>query len=469
MNVFKQVDLTKGKPWKVILLFAIPIFLSSFLGSAFSIINSLVLKTTVGGNSVTAISSTSSISAILFQFAYGCSGGFATLLSADFGNKNIQKARKSFYNGFYLSIIVGLIISVVGLFVYKDMLIFLNVDEIYLEKAQQYYFVILLSFIFMLLNNYLGNTLRAFGNSTTPLVISIISTIINVIFAFVLTGLIKWDTKGVAVSTFLANLVNVVISFVYICKKYKFLSFEGGIEKFDGKISLTLLKLGIPLGLQMSILFFGSFFQSKTINGFGAEATKAAGCFTTIENYLLIPTSAIASSFLNFVGQNYGNNDLSRIKKGFFHAFFINLILWFIVLLIGFSIIDYVPYIFLPSEEVNNPVSGSLIKYYCSTYLKCVIPLIILHGTLTISRSTLQGIQRPLIPFISGIGELVSRLAICFFLPSLINPQNPISNESYISICFSNPGAWLTSVLIMGGSTLYFIFHKDDFSFIREF
>ena len=101
MNFFKQMDLTKGKPWKVIVLFAIPILISSILSSAFSLINSLVLKTTVGGDSVTAISSTGSISLILFQFAYGCSGGFATLISANYGNKDYKAVRKTFYNGIY--------------------------------------------------------------------------------------------------------------------------------------------------------------------------------------------------------------------------------------------------------------------------------------------------------------------------------------------------------------------------------
>ena len=112
LNIFKKVDLTEGKTWKVILLFAIPIMLASVLGSAFSIINSLVLKTTVGGDSVTAISSTSSISAILFQFAYGCSGGFATMTSANYGKKDEKSVRKSFYNGLYLSVFIGLLISV---------------------------------------------------------------------------------------------------------------------------------------------------------------------------------------------------------------------------------------------------------------------------------------------------------------------------------------------------------------------
>ena len=462
MNFFKQMDLTKGKPWKVIVLFAIPILISSILSSAFSLINSLVLKTTVGGDSVTAISSTGSISLILFQFAYGCSGGFATLISANYGNKDYKAVRKTFYNGIYLSIIIGFIITVLGLFVYKDLLVFLDVDAIYLEKAAQYYFIILLSFVFMVISNYFANALRAMGDSSAPLIISFISTAFNVGLAFLFTGFIKWDTRGVAVATLLANVVNIIITFIYISKKYDYLNLKEGFEKVDSKVCLTLLKLGVPLGLQWSILFVGSFFQSKTINGFGPEATKAAGCFSSIENYLMMPISAIAASFLSYAGQNYGSGKIKRIKKGIGQAILVNVITWLFIVMIGFLIIDYVPYIFLPANEVNDPVSGPLIKYFCSTYIKVVIPLTIFQGILTVCRSTLQGIQKPLIPFISGLGELVTRLGICFFLPSLVNPNNPVSNESYVSICFSNPGAWLASILIMGGSTLYFYFNKSN-------
>ena len=149
-----------------------------------------------------------------------------------------------------------------------------------------------------------------------------------------------------------------------------------------------------------------------------------------------------------------------RIKKGFKQAIIIDLILCAFILIFGLIFTDYVPYIFLPKSEVNDPINGPLIRYYCSTYLKCVYPLVILHGVLTISRSTLQGIQKPFVPFLSGIGELVARLSICFFLPSLINPINPVSNESYVGICFSSSGAWLVSTLIMGGFSWYYIFYK---------
>lgn len=461
MKLFKQVDLTIGKPWKVIITLAIPILLSQILGNAFSLINALVLKTTVGGDSVTAINSTGSISSILFQFAYGCSGGFAILLSSYFGKKDFDNLKKSFYNALYLCLFIGVLITIIGLFVYKDLLYLLKIDDKYINKASEYYFIILISFVFMLLANFLANALRAIGDSTAPLLISLFSTLINVLFAFLFTGVIRLDTKGVAIATLIANITNIVISIIYITKKYSYLSLKTGLERVNMKLSLKMLKLGVPLGLQWSILFIGTFFQARTINGFGdGLATKAVSCYSPIESYLVMPLSAIASSLLSYVAQNYGNNDMDRIKKGVKQALLIDLICWVFIVIIGYFITPYAPYIFMPKNEINDLINGPIIKYYCSTYLRIVVPCLLLQGILTISRSILQGLQKTLIPFLSGVGELVARLCICAILPSLINPTNPISDESFIGVCFSSPMAWFVSVLVMGGSALYYLNRK---------
>ena len=98
---FKPIDLTKGKSWKIILLFAIPILLSTILSSAFSLINALVLKETIGGTSVTAINQTGSITSFLFNFAYSCTGGFTVLISNKCGSKDEEGLKKVFINSFF--------------------------------------------------------------------------------------------------------------------------------------------------------------------------------------------------------------------------------------------------------------------------------------------------------------------------------------------------------------------------------
>ena len=219
-KLFKPVDLTIGSPWKVMLFFAVPILLSTLLNNAFSLINALVLKSTVGGDSVTAINSTGNISSILFNFAYGCTSGFAVLASNKFGQKDNEGLKKVFYSSLYICLVLAILIMTIGLILYPKLLEILNVNEIYREKAGNYFQIILISFIFMLLNNNLGNILRAIGNSIAPLVISLICTLINIAFAYLFTGAIKLDTRGVAIATLLANFINFSLTAIYIYKKY---------------------------------------------------------------------------------------------------------------------------------------------------------------------------------------------------------------------------------------------------------
>lgn len=461
-DFFKPVDLTQGTTWKVLLLFALPVFLSSILDNAFSLINSLVLKTTVGGDSVTAIGSTSSISMILFNFSYGCSGGFAVIAANKIGEKKYEDLNKVLYSSMILSLIIAITISIIGFCTYKDLLTILNVDQRYIEKASNYYQIILIAYPLMVIGSLFGNFLRALGNSIAPLLISFGHTLLNIVFAFLFTGVIHLDTRGVAFATLIGNLFYCVVCIVYMFKKYPYLRPHKESFKLEKNLTLNLLKLGFPLGLQWSILFIGSFVQSGRINLYGnGLATKAVTCYQPFESYLTLPLSVMASSLLNFVGQNYGAKNKERIKKGIKQALTIDIIIYLLAVTIGLLFAEKVPYIFMPANEINDPINGPRIIYYCSTYLKVLAPCLILQGILQLSRSSLQGIKKPLIPFLSGVGELIARILVCLYLPSLFDPNNPLSDTGYLGLCFSTPAAWLASFIIMGSCMIYFIFIKN--------
>lgn len=470
-KIFEPIDLTHGRPFVKLIRFAIPILLSTVLANAFSLINALILKTTVGGISVTATNSTSSISAILFNFADGCTSGFAVIMANKKGKKDEKAQNQTLYTCFGLVLIIGLVITIVGLCLYKTLMSFLNIPEIYLEKASNYFQIILIGFLITLSSNLMSNFVTALGNSSVSLVISFTGTSVNILFGFLLTGVIRLDTRGVAIATLLANSTTFILNFLYLLKSHPYLKYNKEISKFDKRLALDALKMGLPLGLQWSILFIGSFFQQKTVNGFGRKiiidpntgtekeigyATMANTCYGPFESYLTIPLSVMSSALLHYVGQNYGARDKDRIKKGIKDAFLIDLITYALILIVGLSCSKYVPYIFLTDNDVNEKVI-----FYCSTYLYILTPFLICQGLLQLSRSVLQGIKKPIITLLSGIGELIARILVCAFIPSLINKTNPTSDESYIGVCFSTPSAWVVSLLIMGSMVIYYVFIKN--------
>lgn len=466
-KIFAPLDLTQGTPYKRLIRFAIPILLSTLLSNAFSLINALILKTTVGSDSVTAVNATGTISSILFNFAYGCTSGFAVIMANKKGKNDEEGQAKTFYTCLFLSLIIGALITTIGLLSYKKLLIVLHL-EAYFIKASQYYQIILFSFIFMLLSNLMSNFVTCLGDSAISLVVSLAGTLVNVGLGFLFTGYIKLDTRGVALATLIANIFTFSLNLTYLYRNHKHLRPRKEFVKLDKSLAWECLKMGLPLGFQWSVLFIGSFYQQRRVNQFGVEtivvngvektvgyATMAHTCYSSFESYMTIPLSVMSTALLHFVGQNYGAKNKQRIKQGIKAAIIIDICCYALILGIAMPLIDKVPYIFLSSQDINDRV-----MYYSSTYLRVLLPFLICQGMLQLSRSILQGVKKPMIPFASGLGELCARILVCAFIPSLINPSNPLSDESYLGLCFSTPAAWLVSVIVMGGAVIHFVVVK---------
>ena len=217
-KIFAFQDLTKGRPFKVILLFALPILISNILGSSIGLINTLVLKTTVGSTSVVAMNQTNSINTLLFQLGFGASSGFAIIGSQKYGAKDDDGLKRAFNISIFLCVILSILISLVGLIFLAPLLDFLNVDVLFYDRAKVYLIMLLVGFIFNLLNNLLANYLRALGNSSFPLMVSLLTALLNILFVYLLTSqnLANLDTLGCGIANILINIISILFNYIYL-------------------------------------------------------------------------------------------------------------------------------------------------------------------------------------------------------------------------------------------------------------
>lgn len=460
-NFFSYQDLTRDtKPIITMLLFAIPLFISAFANNGMSLINSIVLKTTVGGDSVTAINQTSPLSSLILQFGFGCTAGFGVVIANFCGSKNEDKIKQSIFLSIVACFIIWLVIGVIGIFSLKPLLNLLNVNELYYEKAYIYFLTALIFYIFNLLSNLSAHILRALGNSFVVLIASIISMGSQILFCFLLTSksIANLDTFGAALSMAGASIINAGICFFFIFKKYRISKKD---MTFDGNIAKDMTKMALPLGFQWSILYIGAFVLASQVNLFGIYASKGMAVYSSWEGFAIntaMGTTGLMMS--NYVGQNYGKKNYQRIKRGVFDGFSIVFIIYLIQLAILLPTVHLVPYIYLPANEVNERV-----MFYSSTYLYVTISLGIFQGLINISRGTLQGIKKPLLPFLSGIGELGARIGISLLVPFLIdqNYRATLSDASFIGISFATGTAWFISFLIMGIPLIFLLLKNDEF------
>ncbi len=458
-SFFGHQDLTKNSPLKAMLLFAIPLVMTTLLVNGMNLVNSLVLKYTVGGDSVTAINQTNSLSSMILQFGYGCTSGFGVLVANYYGAKDEEKIKKTIISSIIFCFFIWITLSTLGIIFLKPLLHSLNVHELYFDKAYRYFLIVLIGYFILLLSNLSAHILRALGDSFFVFVCSFITIGLQIGLCFLLTtkNIGNLDTIGAAIAMLAASLVNVIICFAFIFKRYP-LTKES--FKFDKEVYFGLAKLGIPLGFQWSILFIGNFVLNSQVNTFGPNASKGMTVYSSTENLVINSLmGSLGLTIVNFVGQNYGAKLYERMKKGIKEGYLFAFIIYLIILAIILPLAKVMAYVYLPKEEVNERII-----FYSSVYLYIVASTCLLQGIIQVSRGSLLGTKRPLFAFLSGVGELIARISIAFLIPYLVDNdyKNTHSDPSYIGLSFSNTSAWVMAASIMTIAVLIFIFRKKE-------
>ena len=173
---------------------------------------------------------------------------------------------------------------------------------------------------------------------------------------------------------------------------------------------------------------------------------------------MMTPLIALGTAVLSYHGQNYGARDSERIRIGFKDSMILMLIMYVIFGGIAAlcSINGAFTHIFLADSSINDRV-----LFYAKTYQLVDAACYIFLGSLMVFRSTLQGFQKPIYPFLSGTAELIGRAVIAEFMPRIVDPSNPVSDRAFVGVVFSDSMAWLLSILVMGyGIYKYIIKNK---------
>lgn len=173
-------DLTKGRPSVLILTFALPIFLANLLQLTYSLADTRIVGTFLGDNALAAVGATTTLSNLIVQFLMGMCNGFAIISAQCFGAKDMDRLRRSLGNSLVLGLLAAVVLTFGGLVFLQPILRFLNVPENLLHTATQYVSVIIAGLVVTLLYDVLSATLRAIGDTVTPLIVLAVSVVLNI-------------------------------------------------------------------------------------------------------------------------------------------------------------------------------------------------------------------------------------------------------------------------------------------------
>lgn len=377
-------DMTRGTPWKHILFFSLPILGGMILQLLYGTVDGIVVGNFVGDDAFGAMNTSVSYSSVLLSIATGLSTGCGIVISQFYGAKKMDEMRKSISTMLLLMVGMGIVITVVGIATADLVLQYaLGVPEDVFHYASDYMKIYFLGMIFQFLYNALAAALRSVGDSKATMKFLLISSAANIVFDLLFVAVFKWGVAGAAIGTVLAQIISVVVSFLYIRKNHALLWIPRKEMYFESVMCKLILKLGIPVAIQTMISSLGAFAISRLVASFGSATMAAVAAGGNIEKYALMPNIAFSSGMATYAGQNAGAGDMKRVWKGY-----VSCLIMALILCITMSAIIF----FLAGSLVGIfGCTGESLSFGIE-YLRFMAGVLFLMTMLFVSRGMLQGV-----------------------------------------------------------------------------
>ena len=457
---FQPRDLTEGAPWKTILAFAFPIIISYLLQQVYTISDAAIVGQTLTAGEVAGVNDTSSLIFIFLQFAFGVSAGFCVVTAAEVGARDDAGVRRSLSSQIILSAALTVVLTGLALLLLRPMLAWINVTpdspEVY-RAAYTYCAIIFAGIGAQLFYNFICSFLRSMGDSVTPLLFLLFSTILNIGLDLLFIVSFRWGVAGAAIATIMAQLISTAGCFLYAFIKYPKIRLRREDWKITGRDILRHLNQGLPHGLQFSVLAIGIIVMQSVVVKFdilGGEMVSHAaqngfGAANKLHSLLMAPLNGLGAAMTSYTAQNKGAGRPDRIKKGTVQALMMVAALAGLSILLGLWLSVGGSYlkIFLSADKIT----AETIRYG-NTYLYVDLAMYLFLGFIFVVRNCVQGIGESRFILGAGTAELAGRVAVSLVLPALLaggEVSAAAPRLAFYALCAADPAAWIAADAVL--------------------
>lgn len=309
----KNIDLTNGSIVKGFCMFAFPLFLGSLFQQLYGTADVLFVGNILGKSEAAAVGASSILVTCLIGLFVGVSVGAGVIVARHVGSGQREKTIATIQNAIVLGFVGGIILTVVGLLLSKQALIWLQTPESILEEATIYIRIYFLAIPSMILYNMGAGILRAKGNSKVPFFVLAAGGILNVFADWFILAVLRLGVGGAAFATFLSQTATAIAVIAYLIREEKLYKVKWNIDK---NVMIKICQVGFPLGIQSMIVTLSNLVVQYYINGFGETAVTAFTVYFKLENFIYMPISAFGSTMVTFISQNLGAGKEKRMGRG---------------------------------------------------------------------------------------------------------------------------------------------------------
>lgn len=431
MKKVKSIDLLSSPIVSSLLTFALPILISNALQQFYNAADTTIVGNFLGFRSLAAIGATSAIYELIVGFAIGIANGMGIVVARHFGAGDIEKIKKAVAGSIVIGSVLSLAVMLVGGFWLYGLLRLVHIPENIINEAYSYIYIIMIFFFLTFFYNWSASMLRAIGNSLTPLLILLLTSVINIGLDILFITKFNTGIKGAAIATVISQAISALLCIVYMYIKADILIPKLKHFKYNYYVYADLSTQGFAMGFMSSIVSIGTVILQTAVNGMGVTIIAAQTTGRRIMFFLMMPMSSLATALTTFVSQNFGAGNKSRIKSAVKYANIINTI-W--------SIISVV-FVYTLSIPLIRFISGSYDKELIANaklYIAMAAPFFWALGILFNLRNALQGMDRKIEPLISSCIELICKIAFVLFV---------IPRVAYMGVVLTEPIIWVVMVL----------------------
>ena len=309
-------DMTVGNPYRLIVSFALPLFLSQIFQQLYNTADSLIVGNFLGTEQLAAVSSSGTLIFLMTSFFDGTAMGAGVIISRYFGAGDKEKTSRAIHTNLAFGIVSGIFLTVVGVLFTPILLEWMKTDPDVMPSALEYFRYYFCGALALILYNICRGIMSALGDSRRPLYYLIISSVLNVLLDLLFVGVFRFGVWSAAVATVISQLFSVVLCLIHLVKRKDEYRVHLGKIRFHWDMLKEIIRYGLPSGVQNSVIALANVMVQTQINSFEKFATAAYGSHAKIEGFAFIPIMSFNMAITTFIGQNLGAKKYDRAKKG---------------------------------------------------------------------------------------------------------------------------------------------------------
>lgn len=438
--------MTSGSIWKRMTFFALPILLGNLFQQLYNTVDSLIVGNYLGSGALAAVSSSGSLIFMLIGFLSGIASGAGVIVAKSFGAKDHKSLHVVVHTTVAFGLVSGILMTFIGMLFTPQILIWMDTPASVMHESITYLQIYFSGSLGFVMYNIFVGILQAVGDSRHPLYYLIVSSVVNLILDFLFIGGLHTGVGGAALATVISQLVSASLCLIQLMRTKESYRLEIKKIRFDSEMLKEIIRIGLPSGMQNSIIAFANVIVQADINSFGEMAMAGYGAYSKVEGFGFLPITSFTLALTTFVGQNLGAEEYERTRKGARFGILATVIL---AELIGIVVFIFAPQMIAAFDSTPEVIQFGVEKARTAALFYCLLAYS--HSIASI----LRGAGRAVVPMV------IMMVFWCIVRVTFLAITIPLTHSIQM-VYWVYPLTWSLSSL-----TFFYCYKKSDW--LHEF